>query len=293
MNQRTSKTMRVLTFQLFVIGCVLCLLGRAQALEVTLSWEAVDAADYYVVYWGPSPGHYTDDSGAVWQTSYILSDPKLPDRRYYFAVRAFNSYSGSGFSDEICTLGPQDFRPPYDQYNRGWAVTSGYLKGFKILYHDSEPFAPTLGVSGQIPSVHLNDLKPVGIPLDLEPGDQVFNRPVTIFVPCPGYSEVEDFSVCLYGEGRGWVLAWDGSSGDLQEAAEGWLAGEPIHHKYNPSVGAATVEIKLHHFSGVQVAAPADARAVASTSSESSSMDGGAVGGGCFISAMGGNESRQ
>jgi hypothetical protein len=287
MTQRTSKIKRVLAFQLFLVGAALWLSGSAHALDVTLAWEEVSGVDHYVVYWGPSSRNYTDESGAVWQNFYVLSEPALPHQRYYFAVRAFNSQGGSGFSDEICLLGSQDFEPPHEQYNRGWAVTTGYLKGFKILYHDSEPVAPTLGGSGQIPTANLNGLKPVGIPLDLEPSGRNFKTPITIFIPCPGYSEIEGFSVCLYEQGRGWVLAWDGSRGKIQEAAEGWLADEPIYHNYNPSVGVATVEVQLHHFSGVQVAAPEDARGVASTSSDSSTVAGTAGGGGgCFVSTI-------
>jgi hypothetical protein len=287
MQQKATEIKRVFTFQFFLIVGILGLFGSADALEVTLSWGEVSGADYYVVYWGTSSGSYTDDSGAVWQTTYMLSEPLLPDGKYYFAVRAFNSTGGSGFSDEICVLGPEDFIPPYDKYNRGWAVTTGYLRGFKILYHDSEPFAPTLGSSGQIPTANLSNQEPVGVPLDLEPSLTEFNTPVTLFIPCPGYSEVEGFSVCLYEEGLGWVLAWDGSTGEIQEAADGWLAGEPTYHNYDPSVGVATVEVQLYHFSGVQVAAPTTSHAVISSSTDSGTVE---VGGGCFISTISGNE---
>ena len=290
MQQKATKIKKALTLQLFLIAGILCLLGKAHALEVTLSWTEVPGADYYVVYWGTSSRNYTDDSGAVWQPSYMLSDPALPEGRYYFAVRAFNSYGESGFSDEICVLGPEDFQPPHDKYNRGWAVTTGYLRGFKILYHDSEPFAPTLGSSGQIPIANLSHHEAVGAPLDLEPSFTEFDTPVTVFIPCPEYSVVEDFSVCVYEEGLGWVLAWDGSTGKIQEAAEGWLADEPTYHNYDPSVGAATVEVQLYHFSGVQVAEPTSSHAVATTSTDSGTVE---AGGGCFISTVGGNESRQ
>ena len=104
--------MSVLTFQLFVIGCVLSLLGRAHAMDITLAWDHSEGADGYLIYYkSGSSGVPYDGTGAAEGDSPIdvgyMSDFTLralsDDEVYYFAVTAYNDFGESGYSNEAMT----------------------------------------------------------------------------------------------------------------------------------------------------------------------------------------------
>jgi hypothetical protein len=132
-------------------------------------------------------------------------------------------------------------------YDAGVQVNSGDLEGAKILYDGSEPIEPTFGPMDEVPPLNTANVDAVGVPMNLLP-PTVFNTPVRIFIPCPGYTDVSQLSVFLY-NGTGWVLACD-PAGIVQPGAEGWMVpGSRVNHNNgNPS----TIEIQVYHFSGVQ-----------------------------------------
>jgi len=154
-------------------------------------------------------------------------------------------------------------------YDTGAQLSSGQLAGAKILYDSDEPVIPTFGPTGEIPALDISGVDAVGVPMNLQP-PTVFNTPVKIFIPCPGYQYASTLSIYRY-TGTSWVLACN-ASGTVQAGGEGWMVpGSRVDHNLgNPS----TIEIQVFHFTGVQAGSP-------SGSGGRSTDD--VIGGGCFI----------
>jgi hypothetical protein len=196
----------------------------------------------------------------------------------------------SSGSREIQVLNPEDIPAPYNQdYNRGWRITLGDLQGFTVFYHDSDGIVPTLGPTDEIPALRqsIQDVQGVGTPLNLEPSGSQFSQPVTLLIPCPGYSDVTRLDVYYYDDNRvEWFLAHDAEDDPdvVQPDAVGWLvSGSRVNHN---SGTPSTIEIRVNHFSGVQAAAAAGSLPVVSSGDTSVAPAGGGGGGGCFISAL-------
>ena len=99
-NQKQRKSLIVYYLLVsFVLSGALCLSVLAKS--ITLDWDVGEAADYYIVYWGPTAENPTENSGDIGaQTSYTLTIPDTGN--YYFAVKAFNNCGNSSdFSDWI------------------------------------------------------------------------------------------------------------------------------------------------------------------------------------------------
>ena len=256
---------------------MLCL-KPAYAANVKLEWDTSGEPelDYYIVYWGTSSGYYTNNSGDIGKaTNYYVSPYLADDTTYCFVVRAVRLVEGVEFesrnSREVCLLGSNDLDPGYD---RGWAITTGDLKGFRIMYSSTAGITPTLGSSSDIPALHdeFPDKIGVGAPLNLQPSPTSdFYSPVKISIPCPGYSDVSNLDLYYY-NGRNWVLANDGDDpGTILPDADGWMVpGSRVNHSGGTP---STIEIQVYHFSGVEAA----------DTSSSNSSGGGGGGGGCFI----------
>jgi hypothetical protein len=112
MSQKANKIPGVLTLKLFFIAWVLCVVGRAYALDITLAWDHSQGANGYLIYYkSGSSGAPYDGTGAVEGDSPIdvgytseftlraLSD----DEVYYFAVTAYNDLAESRYSREVST----------------------------------------------------------------------------------------------------------------------------------------------------------------------------------------------
>jgi hypothetical protein len=154
-------------------------------------------------------------------------------------------------------------------YDTGAQLVSGQLAGAKILYDSSEPVTPPFGPTGEIPALDISGVDAVGVPMNLQP-PTVFNTPVKIFIPCPGYQYASTLSVYRY-SGTSWVLACD-HNGTVQPGGEGWMVpGSRVNHNLG---SPSTIEIQVYHFTGVQAGSPSGAGG--------GSTDA-AAGGGCFI----------
>jgi hypothetical protein len=153
-----------------------------------------------------------------------------------------------------------------DGLDDGIEVISGELAGAKIIFDSNELQMPQFGPLYEVPSVTGAD--GVGIPMNLQP-PTVFDNPVKILIPCPGYDDVSGLDVHYY-DGNSWILAVD-AAGNVQPGGEGLvLPGSRINHN---DTDPPTIEIRIFHFSGFQAA----------VASISSSGGGGGGGGGCFI----------
>jgi len=294
-----------------LIALFCCFVTPVYALDVTLLWDQDSRVAGYKIYYKPGNGggrilQNYNGKGAAEGDSPItmpLSLDENPDpdeveftlhglddnKKYVFVVTAYdNAGSESSGSREIQILGPGDIPPPYNQvYNMGWRITVGDLQGFTVFYHDSNVIIPTLGSSSDIPVLRqtIAGVRGVGEALNLQPSGTHFSPPVTLLIPCPGYTDTSGLDIYYYDDNRGeWFLAHDADDDPdvVQPDAVGWLVpGSRVNHNTgNPSA----IEIQVYHFSGVQAAA-------VSTGSQvfSSSSSGGAVaegGGGCFISAL-------
>jgi hypothetical protein len=279
----------------------------AYAKDVTLAWDANAESNLagYKIYYNPGASggrilaNYTG-SGATEGSSPIampLTADESPDpgvvqftlsgldeaTTYCFVVTAYNAENvESASSREVFVFGSGDVSAPY---NAGWGISAGDLKGLIVLYNSlTDPgVIPTLGPSEDIPSLTLPDLQAVGTPLNLQPSGAVFKQPVWVEFPCPGYSDMSQISLALYDDSL-WTQVWDGSTGMLTAAGEGWLDGKP---QYNASEDPQTIVILVKHFTGVQAAVSGQSIAPSvSARGVGTGSGGGGGGGGCFISAM-------
>jgi hypothetical protein len=165
-------------------------------------------------------------------------------------------------------------------YSAGIEVYSGELKGAKIIYDADEPVTPEFGPTGELLPLISSELETLGLPMNLQP-PTVFNTPVKIFIPCPGYDDVSDLDVYLY-SGTRCVRACD-ASGNVLPAGEGWMVpGSRVNHNDGEP---STIEIKAYHFSGIQAGISSDetCQDISAVSSEGGSSGGG---GGCFIATL-------
>jgi subtilisin family serine protease len=148
----------------------------------------------------------------------------------------------------------------------GIKVDSGDLQGAKVIFDSSENQIPTLGPTDEIPPVNLTGVSGVAVPMNLQP-PTVFDTPVKILIPCPGYADVSGLSV-YYFNGSNWALA-SNAAGNVQPGGDGWMVpGSRVNHN---ETDPATIEIQVYHFSGAQAG------------SFSGGGGGGGGGGGCFI----------
>jgi len=161
-----------------------------------------------------------------------------------------------------------------EHYDAGIKVDSGDLDGAKIIYDSSEPVTPTFGPMDELPPLETNGVETIGVPMNLQP-PTVFNTPVKIFIPCPGYDDVSNLSVYFY-NGTGWVPACD-AEGNVLSGGDGWMVpGSRVDHlETNPP----SIELKVYHFSGAQAATSTSAPDPGTSESGGS----GGSGGGCFI----------
>jgi len=146
---------------------------------------------------------------------------------------------------------------------------SGSLKGAKIVYDSGEPVIPILGPLNEIPTLNISGVEAVGVPMNLQP-PTIFDTPVTIFIPCPGYQYARTLSIYRY-NGTSWVLAC-GVGGNIETGGEGWMVpGSRVSHDNG---SPSTIEIQVYHFAGVQAGSPSGS--VGRSTSE-------VAGEGCFI----------
>ena len=75
---------------------------KVSAMDLTLSWDTNEDAEYYVVYYGQTSGNYTHNSENISAPAIEYTVKNLMDTEWYFSVKAFNSCGNSSdFSDEI------------------------------------------------------------------------------------------------------------------------------------------------------------------------------------------------
>ena len=161
------------------------------------------------------------------------------------------------------------------------------IEGAKIIYDNLEPVAPRFGPLEEIPNLDI--VKGVGLPLNLQPAN-VFVKPVTVFIPCPGETDLGILEIYVFNPAIGWQASWE-TDGCI-------VAGSRVNHGPNDPdpTEPPTIEIQLYHFSGVQAGKPAEPISPSAGAGEedvaAKGASGGGGGGGCFITASAGKSQK-
>jgi hypothetical protein len=169
-------------------------------------------------------------------------------------------------------VGAED--PDMGALEDGIQIESDNLEGAKVIYDSSEPRTPAFGPMNEIPPLNISGAGAVGLPMNLQP-PTVFDEPVRVFIPCPGYTDVSGLSVYYY-NGSNWVRASD-AAGNVLTGGAGWMVPDSRvnHNETDPP----TIEIQVYHFSGAQ------AGTFSGGGGGGGGSGGGGGGGGCFITA--------
>ena len=96
---------RLLNHLLILVLAVASFSGNAFAGQLTLAWDSVSGATGYLVYFGTASAQYSSTQEAGNNTTTTVSG--LTDGvRYYFAVKAHNATTTSGYSNEVNAVVP-------------------------------------------------------------------------------------------------------------------------------------------------------------------------------------------
>lgn len=245
--------------------------------QVTLLWAVYDRSrDGY--------GNFEFDANVnIEIDAYDSYGNSMNQASYDFNVESEAENNEAHDPANLPDTGPVDPADPAfsGAYDTGVQVNSGDLEGTMIVYSSSEPVPPAFGPVDEISEIDLPGVEPVGIPMHFQP-PTIFDTPVKVFIPCPGYTDVSSLSVYFY-NGTNWELACD-ADGIIQPAGEYWMVpGSRVNHN-DPD--QSNIEIKVYHFSGIQTGK--------SDGPPSGSGDNGADGSGCFIAtAAFGSETEQ
>jgi hypothetical protein len=160
------------------------------------------------------------------------------------------------------------------------------IEGAEIIYDKLEPVAPRFGPLEEIPNLDI--VKGVGLPLNMQPAN-VFVNPVTVFIPCPGETDLETLEIYVFNPAKGWQASWE---------TDGFIVSRSrVNHGPNDPdpTEPPTIEVQLHHFSSVQAGKPAELIPPSSgAGNEKTGDDGGSGGGGggCFITTAAGKSQK-
>ena len=208
----------------------------------------------------------------------------MPQASFNFQIESETEHDQAQFYQPESILVDSEDPVLMGAHNAGIYVNSGDLDGAKILYSSQEPVTPRFGPEGELPELIVEGEQNVGIPLNLEP-PTVFNLPVRIFVPCPGFIDVSRIKLYLH-NGSGWVPALDENGNVLSGGIDCIVPGTRVNHNNgNPSA----IEIQLYHFSGLQAVSTGgdeDLLVSSSTQIATGGGGGGGGGGGCFIGTL-------
>ena len=238
--------------------------------QVTLLWAVYDRSQ-------DTHANYEFDANVnIRMDTYDTYGNSMNQASYDFNVESETEHDEAHDPANLPDAGPVDPGDPAlgGVYDAGIQVNSGDLEGARIFYSSSEPVPPEFGPVDEIPEIDLPGVDPVGMPMHFQPST-IFDTPVKVFIPCPGYTDVSSLSVYYY-NGTNSLLACD-ADGIVRSAGEGWMVpGSRINHNNgNPS----TIEIQVYHFSGIQ----AGTSSASVTDGSSGGGDDSAAGGGCFI----------
>ena len=175
------------------------------------------------------------------------------------------------------------FDDPVSGQNTIAADPGTAIEGAKLIYDHLEPVAPRFGPLEEIPDLDI--VVGVGLPLNMQPAN-VFVNPVTVFIPCPGETDLATLEIYVFNPAIGWQASWE-TDGCI-------VPGSRVNHGPNDPdpTEPPTIEVQLNHFSGVQAGKPAESIAPSAGAGDAEAAakggSGGGGGGSCFITAANG-----
>jgi Fibronectin type III domain len=102
---RCAPRVRRLSLRVLALVVPLAVSADSLAGQLKLAWDPVANATGYRLHYGTSSGNYPSSIDA--QNSTSVTVPGLTDgARYFFAVKAYNSTTMSGFSNEVSGVAP-------------------------------------------------------------------------------------------------------------------------------------------------------------------------------------------
>jgi len=236
-----------------------------------------DETDYWIIYSPMTPFAFEQEvnyavdaknlNGVEMNTYY--SSFKIESKEEHDAALA-NTPSSTEYSDD-----------PVVSQNTILADPETAIEGAKIIYDNLEPVAPRFGPLEEIPNLDI--AIGVGLPLNMQPAN-VFVNPVTVFIPCPGETDLGILKIYVFNPAIGWqaCLETDGCI----------VPGSRVNHGPNDPdpTEPPTIEVQLNHFSGVQAGKPAEliSPSAGAEDVEGAAKGSGGGGGGCFIAAAAG-----
>lgn len=166
-------------------------------------------------------------------------------------------------------------------YDGGIQVNSGSLEGAKIFFDTSEPVRPRFGPVNELPELSVTGEEIVGFPINLQPPN-VFDTPVKLYIPCPGYMDVSRIKLYLYA-GTAWVPAMDANGNVLPGGIDFIQPNTRVNHNNGaPSM----IEVQVYHFTGIQAVNLGGGGGAAVPNPAAVTSSGGGGGGGCFIGTL-------
>ena len=116
----------------------------------------------------------------------------------------------------------------------------------------------------------------------------VFDTPVKLFIPCPGFADVSNISLYYY-NGLEWREAIN-SNGEVLPGGVGWAVPDSRvnHNESDPPL----IEVQVYHFSAAQAAAIVfNSGSAGGTAGFAAGSSSGGGGGACFIGSVSENIS--
>jgi hypothetical protein len=238
---------------------------------------------------------------------WIIHSPKAPfafEQAVNFAIDAKNSngvemgtyYSSFKIESEEehdaalanTPSNTEHFDDPVIGQNTIAADPGTAIEGAEIIYDKLEPVAPRFGPLEEIPNLDI--VQGVGLPLNMQPAN-VFVNPVTVFIPCPGETDLGTLEIYVFNPAKGWQASWE---------TDGFIVSRSrVNHGPNDPdpTEPPTIEVQLHHFSSVQAGKPAEPISPSSgagneKTGEDGGSGGGGGGGGCFITTAAGKSQK-
>jgi hypothetical protein len=206
----------------------------------------------------------------------------MPEAGFDFQIESETEHDQAQFHQP--DSGPVDPGDPEltGLYGYGIQVNSGNLEGAKIFFDSNEPVTPRFGPVNELPELSVSGEEIVGIPINLQPPN-VFNTPVKLIIPCPGFMDVSWINLYLY-NGTGWVPAMDENGNVLPGGIDFIKPGTRVNHNNGTP---SAIEVQVYHFTGIQaVNTGAAALTPSAPAKDTSGGGGGGGGGGCFIDTL-------
>jgi hypothetical protein len=239
-----------------------------------------DDSDYWIIHTPETPFAFEQEVNIAIDARNQIG---LEMETYY---SSFKTESKNAHDRALANTPPSTsyFDDPEIGKNAVVADPATAIEGAEIIYDGLEPVAPRFGPLDELPDLDI--VNGVGVPLNMQPGN-VFVNPVTVFIPCPGETDLGTLEIYIFNPSVGWQASWE-TDGCI-------VPGSRVNHgpnDPNPS-DPPTIEIQLNHFTGVQAGRSLEPiQPSAGAGDDALAAEGGGGGGGCFIAASAGKSQQ-